>query len=73
MYFLQERGINIEKGILDYPKLRKREEVRLEVCDKDRIKTILTEIEKIASQEKMPKVINQKLCKSCAYYEYCYI
>lgn len=73
LYFLDERGINVEKGILDYPTLRKREEVKLDSADKEKIKNILIEIEKITSQDKMPQVINQKICKSCSYYEYCYI
>lgn len=73
LYFLDERGINVEKGILDYPTLRKREEVKLDSGDKEKIKNILIEIEKITLQDKMPQVINQKICKSCSYYEYCYI
>lgn len=73
LYFLNERGIKVEKGILDYPTIRKREEIKLEEGDKDRIKKILAEIDKIISQEKMPKVINEKVCRSCAYFEYCYI
>jgi CRISPR-associated exonuclease Cas4 len=73
LYFLGERGIKVEKGILDYPTLRKREEIKLEEGDKDKIKDILIEIEQITSKDRMPKVINEKICKSCAYYEYCYI
>lgn len=73
LYFLNKRGIKVEKGILDYPTLRKREEVKLEEGDEERIKNILTEIEEIISKDKTPKVINEKICKNCAYYEYCYI
>lgn len=73
IYFLNKRGIKIEKGILDYPTLRKREEVILEKGDKDKIENILIEIEKIVSQDKIPQVINEKICKKCAYFEYCYI
>lgn len=73
LYFLKIRGINIEKGILDYPKLKKREEVFLSKDDEKKIKEILSEIEKITLMEKPPKLEKLKICKKCAYFEYCYI
>lgn len=73
LYFLKIRGINIEKGILDYPKLKKREEVFLSKDDEENIKEILSEIEKITLMEKPPKLEKLKICKKCAYFEYCYI
>lgn len=73
LYFLKIRGINIEKGILDYPKLKKREEIFLSENDEKKIKEILSEIEKITVMEKPPKLEKLKICKKCAYFEYCYI
>ena len=73
LYFLKIRGINIEKGILDYPKLKKREEVFLSENDEKKIKEILSEIEKITLMEKPPELEKLKICKKCAYFEYCYI
>ena len=73
LYFLKIRGINIEKGILDYPKLKKREEVFLSENDEKKIKEILSEIEKITVMEKPPELEKLKICKKCAYFEYCYI
>ena len=73
LYFLKIRGINIEKGILDYPKLKKREEVFLSEDDEKKIKEILSEIEKITVMEKPPELEKLKICKKCAYFEYCYI
>lgn len=73
LYFLKIRGINIEKGILDYPKLKKREEVFLSKDDEENIKEILSEIEKITLMENPPKLEKLKICKKCAYFEYCYI
>ena len=37
------------------------------------IEKILNEIEEICINENSPEVINDKRCKKCAYYEYCYI
>ena len=73
LYFLKIRGIKIEKGILDYPKLKKREEVFLSKDDEKKIKEILSEIEKITLMEKPPELEKLKICKKCAYFEYCYI
>lgn len=73
IYFLRKRGINIEKGILDYPKLKKREEIFLTEEDKKRIEEILLEIRKIVNLKLPPKLEKLKICKRCAYFEYCYI
>lgn len=73
LYFLKQRGIPMEKGVLDYPKIRQRREVYLEEGDFERIAGILEDIERIANQEKSPAVIQSKICKACAYYEFCYI
>lgn len=73
IYLLKEKGIKIEKGILDYPKIRKREEVFLQDGDAEKIVVFIDDIEKTVKQEKMPGLINSRICKNCAYYEYCYI
>ena len=73
IYFLKERGINIEKGILDYPKLKKRQEIFLSKEDEERIENILLEIRKIINLKLPPKLEKLKICRKCAYFEYCYI
>lgn len=73
IYFLRKRGVDIEKGILDYPKIRQREEVTLEEGDIEKIENILNEIKNIISLKTPPKLEKLKICKKCAYYEYCYI
>ena len=73
IYFLRKRGINIEKWILDYPKLKKREEIFLTEEDEKRIEEILLEIREIINLKLPPKLEKLKICKKCAYFEYCYI
>lgn len=73
IYFLRKRGINIEKGILDYPKLKKREEIFLTEEDEKRIEEVLLEIREIVNLKLPPKLEKLKICKKCAYFEYCYI
>jgi CRISPR-associated exonuclease Cas4 len=73
LYFLKTRGIQIEKGILDYPKLKQRKEVFLSKEDEEELIKILTNIKYILSPKKSPSTIDSKICKACAYYEFCYI
>ena len=72
LYFMKKRGIEVEKGILDFPKLKQRQEVFLEKGDFEKIETILMEIKSICRSSKTPAVIESKICKKCAYFDYCY-
>lgn len=73
MMILKDKGVDVEKGIIDYPLLRKREIVVLTEKDIFYLKKVITEIEEIINSEKIPKLEKLKFCKKCAYYEYCYI
>ena len=73
IYFLKKRGIEIEKGIIDYPEIRERKEIILSEEDEAYLEKVLIEIEEICKNENSPEVINDKRCKKCAYYEYCYV
>ncbi|MCX7954686.1 MAG: CRISPR-associated protein Cas4, partial [Bacteroidales bacterium] len=71
LYYFKQYGIELE-GILDYPKLKKRERIVLTDDDLLKIKAILNHIEEITSLKNLPKVINKPFCKKCSYYEFCY-
>lgn len=73
IWLLREKGVDIEKGILDYPLLRKREDVLLEKEDEVELNNILKEIEKIRLLDLPPEINKKSICKKCAYYELCYI
>lgn len=73
LYFLKNRGIDIEKGILDYPKLRKIQEIFLEEKDYEYIEIVIKEIQNILTKEKPSQQKEMPICKSCAYFEYCFI
>ncbi len=73
IWLLKKKGIAIEKGILDYPLLRKREEVFLIEKDEQKLEDILNKIEKIMLLKQPPEIIKKSICKKCAYYELCYI
>ncbi len=71
LYFLQKREIKIEKGILDYPKLKIRKEIILDSGDTEYIEDVLYQINIIIESKKIPKFNILKICKNCSYYDYC--
>lgn len=73
MYILKEKGVMIEKGILDYPLLRIKKEVFLSEKDVIELKTIMENIIDISNLKLPPLHQNKTICKKCAYYELCYI
>ena len=73
MWILKNKGVEIEKGILDYPLLRKREEVFLGKKDEEQLESILKDIQKIISSERPLGTLNTGVCNKCAYYDFCYI
>ena len=73
MKYLLDKGIEIEKGIIDYPKLRVREEIILSEKDIEYLEKIKDEIHKIINSSTVPEKPDIKICKNCAYYEFCRI
>lgn len=73
IWLLRGKGIDIEKGVLDYPLLRKREDVYFEKEDEEALKDILEEIITIRLLVTPPPISKKSICKKCAYHELCYI
>ena len=74
LYYLRKRGVEIEKGIIDYPLLKKNIEVNLTDEDEKIIEHILNEIKLIKDCEEIPlKLETNNICQKCAYYDFCYI
>lgn len=73
LYYLRKKDIPVEKGYLDYPKLRERIEVTLNDEETKELEGIISEIEEIVSQESPPNIEKKKICTKCAYYDYCFI
>ena len=68
---LEDAGIKAE-GLLLYPEERKRVEVILDDNSRNEMKTTLSEIEKLISQDAPPQVKRSNFCRNCGYREYCY-
>jgi CRISPR-associated exonuclease Cas4 len=73
IYLLELNGIEDVTAILEYPKLRITKEVTLSFVDKEYLKVMFIKIVELMKSEICPARINSKICKSCSYYDLCYI
>lgn len=72
LYYLKKRGITMTAQI-DYPLLRQTVEVVLTEEDMEIMDNILDDIKLIVNQEKPSQIRKSRICKSCAYFDLCYI
>ena len=73
LYYLEERGVKNIKGKIDYPLMKKTLLVELSEQDREKLKSIMDEIESMKKEEFPPKFTEQKICKKCAYHDLCFI
>lgn len=73
LWLLELNGIEDATAILEYPKLRKTDEVLLSETDRQFLKETVMKIIKLIESDVCPSRINSKICKSCSYYELCYV
>ncbi|WP_242450223.1 CRISPR-associated protein Cas4 [Lactobacillus sp. LL6] len=72
IYYLRKKGINISKGLLDYPLLKKCVKVDYMDNDQRQMEKYIADIKYICEQKKPEKPHLMPICKSCAFYEYCF-
>ncbi|HPU43434.1 MAG TPA: CRISPR-associated protein Cas4 [Dictyoglomaceae bacterium] len=72
LYYLKKLGIQ-KKGVLNYPKQKRREIVELTPVEEKKIEDAIKRIEEIIKMETPPPVEKKKYCKRCAYYEFCFV
>lgn len=72
MYYLEQKGIKIEYGMIDYPIIRERKKVLLSKHDKEELDEIVKGIEEIKNLKSPPSHKKTKICDKCAFYAYCY-
>lgn len=73
LYRFKEEGIAVKYGLLEYPKMRKTEEVFLEEEDTPLIQTNISKMKAIVSSDSCPDRVKKSLCKHCAYLDFCFI
>lgn len=72
LYQLAQRDLK-KKGLISYTKEKKTIEIELTEENVIEINQAIDDVYKIIHQRKPPPVINSPYCKSCAYYEFCYV
>lgn len=72
LYVFEQNGIADVTGILEYPTLRRTQEVFLSELDRSEIEDMKTDIVRIISDNACPPLQKKGICKNCSYYEFCY-
>jgi CRISPR-associated exonuclease Cas4 len=74
LYYLKtNKMVNNVTGKIHYPKLKKVMDVFLEEDDVEKLKGIFESIKKVLENELPEKIEEKRICKKCAYYEFCFI
>lgn len=72
VYVLERNNIDVNYGILEYPKVRLKEEVWLSDDDRKTIPSWELAISQIIADTECPPKLEDKRCNKCAYYEFCF-
>lgn len=74
LYYLKQKGVENVKGIIRYPKLRKKLEIELDSDAETDLMEVLENMEDILDKDKPPEIEKSRsFCKKCSYYELCWV
>jgi len=73
LYVLERRLGKPVTGILEYPKMRYREEVFLSEPDRTEIMDMIIDINTIISSESCPEKVKLTICRNCSYHDFCWV
>jgi CRISPR-associated exonuclease Cas4 len=73
IFVLENNGVEGVKGILEYPSLRKTQEVFLSHLDKQQIEDFRNDIGQIVYSDTCPGKVKIPACRSCSYHDFCWI
>ena len=73
LWLLKLNGIEEAAATLEYPLLRHTDHIELLEEDIVHLQTGIEAIVQLRQSEQCPLVINAAICKSCSYYELCYV
>lgn len=71
LYYLKQFGIE-KRGVINYPKMKKREEVLLTADAEKEVEQSLVRVRDILRMDKPPQLKKLPYCTKCAYYEFCW-
>ncbi len=72
IYCLRQKGMDIRKGVINYPKQRRTTDVFLTEEKEEKITETIREIKKIQALSIPPDALNKPICKKCSYEDFCY-
>ncbi|MBU0488941.1 MAG: CRISPR-associated protein Cas4 [Bacteroidetes bacterium] len=72
IWLMEQAGVEGVTGLLEYPKLRHTEEVFLTEPDREELRFIISEAEKLIHSDNCPEAIKMQICKNCAYNDFCW-
>ncbi|PRY48839.1 CRISPR-associated Cas4 family exonuclease [Arcticibacter pallidicorallinus] len=73
IYKLLRNGVEGVSGVIEYPKMRQTERVCLSPADILEIEDWERSIDQIVKSENCPPLLDRPICKTCSYYDFCYI
>lgn len=74
MYYLkvlEDSGINA-RGMLLYPEEKKRTDIYLDDCNKEKLEYMIKDTQCIMDMDLPPQAHKINFCRNCAYRDYCY-
>jgi len=73
LWYLKRKGVEQLRGEIDYPKLKQKIEVTLTPEKEIQLMEIIRNVENTVGESTPPDRINKKFCKTCSYYELCWV
>jgi CRISPR-associated exonuclease Cas4 len=73
LYLLRKNGIEGATGLIEYPKLRQTQPVTLDETQVPVVEGWVRDIERIVADERCPPRIEKARCRSCSYFDFCYV
>ena len=74
LYYIKENK-NVENivGYLNYPLIKEEKEITISDENKRELKDLISKISNIINLDKPPLTKKKRICKTCSYYELCFI
>ena len=73
LYLLEQRGIKDATGLIEYPKQRKTREVQLDEASRKEVEGWEAETERIIALTDCPDLVKKSYCRSCSFYDFCFV
>lgn len=73
LWLLKMNGIDDVSATIEYPLLKRTDNIILREEDISSLREMVSKIVELKQSERCPAVIKAKICRSCSYYDLCYI